>query len=159
MQCELCGKYIEQGYRIKVEGSIFVVCDKCSNYGEIVTVERAVRKVVKKDKKKKIKIDFNVDFEEVLKENFHEIIKKKREERGMKQEELAKIINEPVSLIKRIESGKIEPELSIIKKTEKALHVKLTETEKVDKEENSSNIDKKEEITIGDLIVIKKRKN
>ena len=36
MECELCGRSMIEGRKVKVEGSIVTVCDQCSEYGEVV---------------------------------------------------------------------------------------------------------------------------
>ncbi len=161
MRCEICGKYILEGKRIKVEGSTIVVCDNCTGYGEFVKKEEPYkrRKVSStsqqsKTKKETPKEEFEIEEEEVLVENFEQVVRREREKKGMKQDDLGKRINEPASLIHRLESGKFKPSPELIKKIERALGIKLMITqEKVDFQLSRK---KGEEVTLGDLVVIKK---
>src|SRR3989338_9973951 len=100
MLCEICGKYILEGKRVNVEGSNITTCDSCSGYGKIIGEIKRKEKKKKDDKieSKPFEVDFDVDIKEELVDNYHEIIRKARESRNMKQEDLAKMINEPVSL-------------------------------------------------------------
>ena len=36
MQCEMCGKSIESYFRVKVEGTILNLCDRCMKFGELI---------------------------------------------------------------------------------------------------------------------------
>ncbi|MBN2518768.1 MAG: TIGR00270 family protein, partial [Candidatus Altiarchaeota archaeon] len=92
--------------------------------------------------------------EEVLDE-IGTLVRDKREGMGVKQEDLAKIINEPVSLIKRVEHGFI-PDLKIAHKLQRVLHVKLTEQANAE-EADYADAGKKENLTLGDVIIIKKK--
>jgi uncharacterized protein (TIGR00270 family) len=76
--------------------------------------------------------------------------------RGLKQEDLAKIINEPTSLIHRLEIGRFEPSPEVVKKLEHALGVKLLhKSEDMGLPAQKGKEDG--EVTLGDLVVIKKK--
>ncbi len=154
MECEICGEEIRgRGYTILVEGSEVIVCAKCKNYGTkdvSKTIQHDVVRIVKK-KKPSIK---PITFTEELVENFNEIIRREREKRGWSQKELAKRIQEKESLIRKIENAEITPEKEIIEKLEKIFNIKLRE--KV--QEVKVNLSKKLTPTLGDIVVIKKKK-
>ena len=95
-----------------------------------------------------------ITFTEELVENFNEIIRKEREKRGWSQKELAKRIQEKESLIRKIENAEITPEKEIIEKLERLFNIKLRE--KV--QEVKVNLSKKLTPTLGDIVVIKKKK-
>ena len=168
MLCEICGKYIERGKRVMLEGSIIITCDECSKYGEVLSdVEIKGKEKGKLNLLSKKKVsdeseeEFDVKFEKELVENYGKIIRDAREKRGMKQEELARMISQPKSLISRLESGKFEPNEEIAIKIEKALGVKIL-IEKKSKDENLKIENRKvddEEITLGDVAILKKRGN
>lgn len=156
MQCEICGKYIDKGKRVRVEGSTIITCEECSRYGEVVGVASSYE--VKKpapivgDRKE---ASFEVKEDELI-DDYSEIIRKTRECRGMTQEELAKSVNEPASLVHRIETGRIEPSLQIARKLEKKLGIRLfQESGALDINPVKTKIP--DELTLGDLVVIKKR--
>ncbi len=68
----------------------------------------------------------------------------------LKQENLAKKINEKMSTIKRVEEG-WEPPSSLIKKLEKFFNIKLTE--KPEEKSLEKKTDKKK-LTVGDVVEI-----
>ncbi|WP_290899497.1 multiprotein bridging factor aMBF1 [Ferroglobus sp.] len=152
MQCEICGREIHgRGHTIVVEGSEMTVCSLCKDYGEekSTVVQHGIVKVVKKEKKVK-----PIEFTEELVENYNEIIKREREKRGWSQEELAKKIQEKASLIRKIENKEITPEPEVVEKLERTLGVKLRE--KV--EEVKIQGRKLENLTLGDVVIIRKKK-
>ena len=85
-----------------------------------------------------------------MKPNFKEIIKMSRERMRLKQDELAKKLNEKSSVIKRVEEG-WDPSPSLISKLEKFFNIKLTESPGESKLETKR---KKEKLTIGDVVEI-----
>jgi len=75
---------------------------------------------------------------------------------GLSQEDLAKRVKEKLSVIQKIETGKITPDIRLCRELEHELKVKLllphTETEDVPKGPPPS------EVTLGDIIKIKDKK-
>jgi len=80
-------------------------------------------------------------------------VKKAREEQGLTQEVLAKLVGEKLSVIKRIEMGKLKPSLDLARKLEKALKVRLVEEPKTAKPIQQPR--PRLELTLGDVAVIK----
>ena len=161
MECEICGrKIVGRRYRILVEGSELTVCESCKDLG----VERPIKKpkAVVKPMPKPISKPISkpkpmakpVEFEYELVENFHEIIKREREKRGWSQEELAKRIQEKVSLIRKIENAEITPEKEVIEKLERLFGIKLTEVVEEVKVQKTTSITP----TLGDIVVIRRKK-
>jgi len=165
MQCEICAKIIGEGKRVRLEGSIITTCNECVSYGTVIEEVYAKKKggVVSENvgvvlKRKKVTPeDYDIKFYEELIDDYAQKIKNAREHAVLKQDELAKMINEPASLIHRIESNKTEPSINVAKKIEKKLKIKL-----VKKAESTSDVDitaqKKGELTLGDLVVVRKQK-
>lgn len=119
------------------------VCEKCVGFGEEIKLPEV--KIIKKYLPKL------EEPEEILKANFSEIIKNSRNKLKLKQEELAKKINEKPSVIKRVEEG-WEPPSNLITKLEKFFNIKLTEKpEKKGLEKKAT----KEKLTIGDVVEIR----
>jgi putative transcription factor len=78
------------------------------------------------------------------------MIKEAREKLNLKQEDLAKHINEKVSILHKVETGSIKPPIALARKLEYALKisiVKKAEEVLIKKEKHSSD-----QVTIGDLI-------
>ena len=75
---------------------------------------------------------------------------------GLKQEDFANKINEKVSLIHHIETGRHEPSIELTRKLERFLRIKLI----VEHEETHDTAKKEgrpESFTLGDFIKIKKQ--
>jgi len=151
MRCEICGKQTKEGKKIVFMGAVIVACNDCAVNGRIISDIR--EEIPKKEKKMPEKPVFK-ELEYEVVENFGMKIKNAREKKGLKQEEFAKHINEPVAYIKRIEQGFVPP-INVIQKIERFLGINLTK-----KPENFilPKIDKKDSTTtLGDVAVIKKR--
>jgi putative transcription factor len=140
-ECELCGSK-KANRKAKVEGVIITVCDECVKFGEEIKLPEFIR-----TKKDLPKIE---EVEEVLKPDFNEIIRSSREEMKLKQDDLAKKLNEKLSVIKRVEEG-WEPTPNLISKLEKFFNIKLTEKseEKILEKKES-----KKKLTVGDIVEI-----
>ena len=87
--------------------------------------------------------------------DYAEKIKKKREKLGIEQKDFAKQVRERDSLISKIETGTIEPNIKLARKLERHLKIKLVE----EYQEKPKLLAKSEGegVTIGDMIKIKKR--
>ena len=153
MQCYMCGKEGEL-YKTIIEGVELTVCSRCAKFGKIlrkVEIETGepkgsfVREIKKEEK----------EIVETIVEDCGEKIKKRRERMRLKQEELAQKIGEKESIIHKIESGKMMPQMKLAKKLERFLGIKLIEMEE---EEEGLIVPKGTggELTIGDMIKIKK---
>lgn len=151
MQCDVCGSE-KNLVRAIIEGTELVACSCCARFGKILGP------VVVETKEKKKPVKREVPEEEVLEvivPDFQKIIRRKRESMGLKQEDFAKKINEKLSVVHKIETGEFKPTIDMARKLERILGVRLVEEykEEYKKGENS----KLEEVTIGDIIKIKKR--
>ena len=117
MNCELCGLK-SAALNADIEGTMMNVCRDCSRFG---TVQKSVRIVVKPDK---------LQAEEpilILVSEFGSIVKRAREKLGLRQDEMAKRLNERESLLHQIESEHFKPNISLARKLERELKIKLLE--------------------------------
>jgi len=126
--CELCGTPITgKAYRAVIDRTEMIVCSKCaskaSSIKEIINERVKFSKPKIFHKKKKPRIEIVQD----IVEDYPERIRKAREELGLTREVLATMIGEKVSIIRRLEEGTLQPSLSLAKKLEKVLRVKLIE--------------------------------
>ena len=163
MECEICGKPVPENnpIRAKIEGSVMVVCKECSKLG---TVQKAPPKTkyVKQNKGKKPantrkrNYSRNDEPSEELIEDFSFEVRKAREAKDWSREDLGRKINERVSVITRIETGKMTPDTKLTKKLEKALNIKLLE--KVDNVDLNQFINSSSgERTLGNIMKIKRK--
>ncbi len=153
INCDLCGKVDESLNRTLIENVELNVCSACSKFGKVL--EPIKRPSAKEQHKQLIRLHDEKEGKiELLVEDFAEIIKKRRESIGLTQKDFAKKINEKESTVHNIETGAMEPQLSLARKLEKILGVKLVE----EHEERHENIKKQkgEGFTLGDFIKIKR---
>jgi putative transcription factor len=152
--CEICGRE-EELYDTTIEGTILNVCSKCSKFGKVNKKVSAEVPVFNNQNKvfhsTMMPVQQNEKVE-LINSNYADLIKKKREQLGLKQIELAKKIAEKESLIHKIESGHAEPNLAVAIKLERCLGIKLVKEEEIKKINLKSNSGK---LTIGDIIDIK----
>lgn len=148
MMCEICGRPIKgKGREIFVERAKLTVCKNCVRYGT------PVREKPRKSPQKSIFPRTKADFE--IREDYFKVVKKAREKQNLTQKQLASQINEKESVIHRIETGHMRPSRKLARKLENALDVKLLE--KVEEPKIVHRRGHFDELTIGDIIKIKKR--
>lgn len=163
MQCEVCGrKIIGKQYKAIIEGAIMLVCSECAHYGsrswEAETPPKpkhiptpkprlvspqvpSVQKTVQEDALELI-------------EDYPKRIRQAREKLGLTHQDLGRKISERVSLLKKIETGKMAPTQSLAEKLQHVLRTKLLapgiEVKIPQKVLTSAKT--RPEITLGDLI-------
>ena len=163
MECEICGKPVPENnpIRAKIEGSVMVVCKECSKLGKIQKAPpkpkfRQQPKSKGSQNKRNRNYSRRDEPSEELVENFDMEIRKARESKNWSREDLGKKINERVSVITRIETGKMTPDIKLTKKLEKALNIKLLEkTSEVDLNQFISS--SSGERTLGNVMKIKRK--
>lgn len=143
VECEICGARADR--KADIEGVVLDVCGKCSNFGNEIVLQR-------QSAAKPLRLPDGMQF--AITEDFPAIIRRAREKRRLSQEQLASAIKEKASLIKRMEEG-WRPPLETAKKLEKFLGVNLLDAIK---EAGGRTETAKREVTIGDVIVLKKKK-
>jgi len=122
MLCEICGRETERTFRVWFEGEEVFACERCIKKLKLERVPKRKKEVAEKRKVGQLLLEGPV-----LVDNFNEIIRRAREDRGLSQEELARMIGEKTSTIKKIESGKLIPTDRLIRELERVLKIKLTE--------------------------------
>ena len=153
----MCGSE-EQLFKAKIEGTEMNVCSECSKFGEIITIVKEEHKKPKKEVKP-AQVEKEPEVVETIVSDFAEKLRKKREELGLDQENFAKKLNQKKSIVHKMENGEIVPSIDLAKKIEKLLGVKLIE-EYAEKDISfKGKGTSSEELTIGDLIKVKTRKN
>lgn len=163
MQCEVCGrKIIGKQYKAIIEGALLLVCSDCAHYGSRhweaettpkpkpipVPRQRLVSPPVPSVQKTVQEAALE------LVEDYPKRIRQAREKLGLTHEDLGRKINERVSLLKKIETGKMMPTQSLAEKLQHVLRIKLlaSTTEVKVPQKVLTAAKSRREITFGDLI-------
>jgi putative transcription factor len=159
MQCEMCGKETEP-IRAIIEGSELKVCQACAGFGIILKdtpkpIARPNPFAAQKPALTKPLPNDSPQFYLAVMDDYASRIKNKRDSMCIKQEDLAKMLNEKESLIQKIESGHFKPNLELARKFESFLKITLVEQRK--EEDVSPQSNNRDCLTIGDLMALKKR--
>jgi len=160
LNCELCGKPIRgKGFRIMIMGAILTVCSECAKYGTPIYSQSKSRRrmgYVTPPPKTKSSRSRLMDEDVEIVEDYAERIRAAREALGWTKEILAERVKEKVSVIRRIESGAMIPPISLARKLESVLRIKLLEpTIHITPPKQSY---KNFELTLGDIAEIKFKK-
>ncbi|MCL2607109.1 MAG: multiprotein bridging factor aMBF1 [Methanomassiliicoccaceae archaeon] len=141
MLCELCGKEAGAARPIFIEGTKLHVCQNCMRFGEeykaqpgrpggapapsaLVIEERLQRR----EKRMQTKDVYATAHSTEIVDDYGKVIKDARTAAGMDMEQFAASISEKKGLIAKIESNNLVPDEKLMRKIEKALNIKLTET-------------------------------
>ncbi len=159
MDCDMCGR--EQAVlKASVEGSTMSLCEGCSKFGKVVG--RLQTAFVAKRKEEKTAAPTPEEETEFVVANFGQLLKQKREELGrklednfMKLEDFAKLIAVKESVLHKMETGTYKPNVEEAKRIGKLIGLKLVE--KVEEVESLVPEPKKDQLTLGDMIKIKKK--
>ncbi|WP_456484445.1 multiprotein bridging factor aMBF1 [Methanopyrus kandleri] len=167
IRCEICGRVINGRPKVvKVEGSELRVCEECAKFGREVVKPRPRRETGRVQRERRPRRrptgarrrprgfdPFSEGLEVVP--DYDERVREARERKGWSQEDLAKKIGEKVSVIRRIESGKMEPDVELARKLERVLEIELLE--RVSEEDTGSVGIGSGELTLGDVVEIRKK--
>lgn len=168
MQCEMCGETIRGPPKlIRVEGAELQVCSKCGKFGTEVQQARRtdlVRPSVPRQGSAKAPVAVSSAYrkrdmfdyiEGDVVDNYHELIRQARMEKGLSLKDLAMQMKEKEHLIQKIENHDLIPEESVRKKLEKVLGIRLLDTPETDVEKK---VPGSLAPTLGDLTIIRKAK-
>jgi len=120
-ECELCGRKIQTSVEARIGGVLLDVCSECAKSGTIV--DRPKPKPMRPIQQ------LRVQPEELVTPDFSQKIRQARQSKGLKQEEVANAINEKLSVISAVESGKRTPNLKFARKLEKFYGIELIDLE------------------------------
>ena len=130
MQCEICGNDSLNCFRVNFEGSELIACEDCAKYG--TKIESLSKLNIEKKKSfaerifpKKVPEKPRERIEYELVADFGKIIRKEREKRELKIDELAKFLYIKASELNRIEAQSLKPNNALIKKIEKELEISI----------------------------------
>lgn len=169
MRCEVCGRKIYgKSYKAMIEGAKLTVCGKCAKHGTIVWEKRESMIVAPRTNaptrqrplKTKSKKPSQAAVESTLElvESFDVKIRQTREKLGISHEDLGRKISEKVSVLKKIETGKMNPDNKLAMKLEHALKIKLLVQASEEKVPKTEIKPVSRELTLGDFVQLDKKK-
>ena len=153
MDCEMCGKE-EATVKATIEGTVLTVCDKCSRFGKVVG-KVSMLAAAAKGKTGKNEMPGAEEYIEIVVPGFGSIIKQKRESLGLKQDEFARKVAVKESVLHKMETGSLRPDLEEARRLGKMLGLKLVE--KLEEGPAVVTQQRKDVLTLGDMIKIKKK--
>jgi len=169
VRCEVCGRKIYgKSYRVMIEGAKLTVCGKCAKLGTIIWDETKLktsmlsakvptRRLILKTKSKKSRQAIVENGLELV-EDFDAKIRQARRKLGLSHKELGRKISEKVSVLKKIEKGKMTPDNRLATKLEHTLKIKLLVQASEEKVPKANIKPVSRELTLGDLIQLDKKK-
>ena len=141
MLCELCGKETGVTKPAFVEGTKLQVCQNCMRFGEeyrsqaggkaaapapsATVIEERLQRREKRMQTKDVYA--NTSSIEIV-DDYGKVIREARTAAGMDIEQFSSSINEKKGVISKIEANNLIPDEKLMRKIEKALNIKLTET-------------------------------
>jgi putative transcription factor len=160
LNCDICGREITgQAFKVKVEGAKLLVCGRCQRLGTPYTEEPAVRPPAgarpyspRMAPRKAPELPKGMAEFEIV-EDYADRVRQHRMKSGLSQEELAKRVKEKLSVIQKIETGKMSPDTKLCRELEHELKIQLLVPRK-----EVSDVPKTappSEVTLGDIIRIK----
>lgn len=167
MRCEVCGrKIIGPPFRAMIEGAKMTVCNKCVKLGSVfweAKTEPRLRKVARRlpaapvlAPRKQPPILAAESLE--LVDDFGITVRQAREKTGLSHEDLGKKISEKVSVLRKIESGKMTPDNLLVEKLQHALRIKLMVPVSEPKVPAKALASRLAAPTLGDIAQVKKEK-
>jgi putative transcription factor len=168
MRCEVCGrKIMGPPFKVMIEGAKMLVCGECAKLGSVAwedKTEPRMKKIVRRlprpavAPRKQPSLAVDESFE--LIDDFGAKIRQAREKLGMSHEDLGKKISEKVSVLRKIEIGKMTPNNLLTEKLQHALRIKLmvpVSEPKVPAKALASS--RPSAPTLGDIAMVKREKN
>ena len=162
MRCEVCGRRIMgKPFKAVIEGAKMLVCNECVKLGSIYWEEKTeprLKKIAKRlptpviptRKQPTIKVEESID----LVENCGSKIRQAREKLGLSHEDLGRKISEKVSVLRKVESGKMTPDQKLAEKLQHALRIKLL-AEVSEPKVPSKALAAPKPLTLGDIAQLK----
>ena len=163
MNCDICGKVIAGlAFRVRVEGAKMLVCSSCQHLGKSYQEERPVPtrpyapstlRMPRTTHRRAPELPRGMEESEVA-EDYSNLVRSHRMKMGLSQEELAKQVKERLSVIQKIEIGKIAPDSRLCRELEHVLRIKLLVPRKATP---APKMAAPAEVTLGDIIRVKEK--
>ena len=167
--CEICGRDCHSTREISLEGAQLEACSRCAELGKPVHRSRkpgeqssspgrglpfAPPRALSSTRPTSVK-SRPQRRELVPVEDFTKLIRQAREQKGWAQKDVANQLHERTSVITKVESGKMAPTISLVRKLERLFKLTLLEeSESID----LSPVPSQSSTTLGDVVQIKRKK-
>jgi len=171
LNCDICGREITgQAFKVRVEGAKMLVCAKCQQLGKPYAEDAAPRPPrrpstsaitmsgpISRPGPRRRVAELPKEMDELdIAEDYPARVRDRRMKIGLSQEELAKRVKEKLSVIQKVETGKMAPNSRLCRELEHELKVKLLVPLK---EAALPKAAAPAEVTLGDIIRIKGKPN
>lgn len=138
--------------KTKVEGARLDLCEDCREVGEVVE-SSATSTPATSDRPTRTTPPGPTAHRELV-EGFDRKVKRAREARDLGVQELAQMMKEKTSVVRRVESGRLKPDRDLARKFERQLDVELYSAPP--EEPSVSSESDEEEQTLGDVADVKR---
>ena len=140
MICEMCGKEVPVTKPVFIEGSKLNVCQNCSKFGDDYRAQSKSggapgpsaqvieQRLQRREQRMQTKDVYRGTETVELIDDYGGAIRKARMAKGMDLDQFAASILEKKGILAKVESNQLVPDDKLVKKLEKALDIKLTET-------------------------------
>ncbi len=162
MECEVCGRQIfGSPIRAIIEGAKLNVCSECtklsSGYWEPAPKHRVKTRVKHQPI---IPVSRRMPTPSVtetleLVDDFAQRVRQARRDLELSHEDLGRKLREKVSVLRKIEKGKMAPDLVLAERLEHALKIKLRVPASEESETGFVSLAKPAGATLGDLVLMK----
>jgi putative transcription factor len=162
LNCDICGRTIVgPAFRVRVEGAKVLVCSSCQHLGKPYN-ETAVPmrpypprlRMPRITHHKAPELPRGMEESEVA-ENYSNLVRSQRMKLGLSQEELAKRVKERLTVIQKIETGKIAPDTKLCRELEHELRIKLLVPRTATP---APKMGAPADVTLGDIIRVKEKR-
>ena len=164
-ECPICGGVIWKGQKVLIEGAKITVCQNCAQHGKRISEKTSFssgkRVATPKSTTKKQRPVYDKEIEEPSTEivaDYAQTIQHARMKRNLTQEKFAEKIQEKLSLIRRIEAGKMKPSIQLAEKIGNYLDIKLIKEVKDTPVDYNEYLKKSKGSSLGDIAFIKRKK-
>jgi putative transcription factor len=164
MACEMCGRPLPTVGTIDVEGARMRVCQGCTRFGKPVAEPAPagaghlsasrMEQGLRQRQQRMAPRPAALETDEELVPDFGDRVRKARQAKRLKVEDVAKAINEKTSILQKIEAGTFHPDPMVTAKLERSLGIRLRE--KVEDVHPAARASQGG-LTIGDLIRMQKK--
>lgn len=173
MECEVCGRQIYgKSHKIIIDGANLLVCFDCSQFtpiqpkmeNRVIKSTKSTFSVRTRGSRPRINLQAGsspqpiISEDSVLVEDYGKRIRRGRERLNLTHEELSRKIGAKISLLQKLETGKMVPDLNLTTKLESTLRIKLLSQSARIKVDDDIFTQKPINLTLGDIVVQKKRR-
>jgi putative transcription factor len=167
MQCEVCGNEIYgKTIRAIIDGVKLFVCSDCGQFSSSIWKQdspkyglttKALDHSTKPSSPSKRKTLSKLPQALDLVEDFGQRIRVGRMKHNLSHEDLSRMIGTKISILRKLETGKMVPDQSLAKKLERFLKITILRTPPETSKLEKDFVKKASELTLGDVVIIQKR--